>query len=275
MKASGKDFPLDAFESAIQDDPDILGALYTGSLGRGTADPYSELDIELWVTDRAFADAGAILTRLLHRLGTVQFMYDRSQEAPFVTGFVGPDWQRVDLGLHRHGEAGHAASYASARIIKDTDGFLARLIARAPQKTVAATWEQARAAIEEAIDSQIYLGLHNARGAVWSAMGELSYRCAELYALLALLRGYRSFGFRYVEQVLSPAEAVMLEDAWPRRAEREEVRRAARALWVWTRHVWQESERERVLGRSLEISIEETGLLAAVDRIYSPDRRTQ
>jgi hypothetical protein len=201
----------------------------------------------------------------MERLGAVQFLYERGEG--FVTGFVGPDWQRVDLEVHRGIEARQAARYARARVIKDVDGRLARLVAEAPREEAGATWERARVAIEEAIDSQIYLTLHNARGAVWSAMGEISYRCAELYTLLALLRGRQSFGFRSVEQVLSPAERELLREAWPKEAEQEEVHRAGRALWRWTRYVWDEAE--RVLGRSLGIEIDEAGLPAAVERIYS------
>lgn len=264
MVATGNAFALGAFETAVQRDAEVLGVLYTGSLGRGTADRYSDLDIELWVADRAFADAPNVLRRLMGHVGTVQFMYERREA--FTTGFVGPDWQRVDLALHRQTETALAASYAAARIVKDVDGALARIIAQLPQETITASWEQARAVIAGAIDSQIYLSLHNARGAVWSAMGEISYCCSELYTLLALLRGRRSFGFRYVEQLLSPKEKEMLSDAWPREPDREEVRRAARALWRWTRHVWHQGE--LTLGRSLEIRIDDAGLLAAVERIY-------
>jgi hypothetical protein len=266
MVATGNAFALGAFETAVQRDAEVLGVLYTGSLGRGTADRYSDLDIELWVTDRAFADAPNVLRRLMGHLGTVQFMYEREAEAR-ITGFVGPDWQRVDLALHRQTETELTASYATARIVKDVDGSLARSVAQVPQETIAASWEQARAVIAGAIDSQIYLSLHNARGAVWSAMGEISYSCSVLYTLLALLRGRRSFGFRYVEQLLSPKEKEMLCDAWPREPDREEVRRAARALWGWTRHVWHQGE--ITLGRSLELRIDEAELLAAVERIYS------
>ena len=53
--------------------------------------------------------------------------------------------------------------------------------------------------IEGSIDSQVYLALHNARGAVWSAMGEVSSRGIQLYQFLAELRGRRSYGPRYVE----------------------------------------------------------------------------
>src|SRR5437868_15345799 len=47
--------------------------------------------------------------------------------------------------------------------------------------------------IDGVIDSQIYLTLHNARGAVWSAMSEISGACALLYGFLAKLRGRHSY----------------------------------------------------------------------------------
>src|SRR5262249_1938415 len=64
-------------------------------------------------------------------------------------------------------------------------------------------------------------------------------------------------GFRYVEALLSPEEQVLLTAAWPASPTRDEVRRAARALWDWTRHVWREAE--RVLGRPLAIDLDEAG----------------
>ena len=48
----GVDFPLADFELRIMADPDVLGMMYNGSLGRGEADRYSDLDISLWVRTR-------------------------------------------------------------------------------------------------------------------------------------------------------------------------------------------------------------------------------
>jgi hypothetical protein len=68
---------LHPFEATVESDADVLGVLYTGSLGRGTADRYSDLDIECWVTDRAYADAPAVIHQLMSYLGTAHFIYDR------------------------------------------------------------------------------------------------------------------------------------------------------------------------------------------------------
>jgi hypothetical protein len=259
-------FPcLRQFEAAAQADPEVLGVIYTGSLGRGTCDRFSDLDIVVWVADAVAEQASASVRQIMGWLGEVHFAYARGEA--FATGFVGSDWRRVDLYLKRQAELKPDAEYAGARVLKDTDGFLARLVAESPAEAVSVTWEQARFALEDAIDSQIYLALHNARGAAWSAMGEVSYRCTELYTLLAALRGRRTYGLRFVETLLSPEEQAQLTAAWPAAPTRDEVRRAGRALWDWTRHVWREAE--RLLGRSLELTVDEGGLLAAVDRIYT------
>ena len=82
--------------------------------------------------------------------------------------------------------------------------------------------------------------------------------------MLAALRGSRAYNYRYAEQVLSLEEQAGLAQAWPAEPSQQEVRRAARALWAWTRYVWQEVERR--LGRSLLIQVDEAALLSAVDR---------
>ncbi len=257
-------FPLHAFEQAVYADDDVLGVLYTGSLGHGTTDHFSDLDIVAWVRDDALDACSTTLEHILRYLGDVQFFYGSSSAA---TGFVTQDWRRVDLDLKRQTDLLSAPKYVAAHVVKDTDDVLARLVANSPAQPVTTTLEQAERTIQEAIDSQIYLALHNARGAVWSATGEISYRCAELYTFLARLRGRESFGLRYVETQLGAEEQVLLGAAWPAAPMEAEVRRAARALWRWTRHVWQEAE--RVHNRPLAVMIDEAALLAAVDRIYT------
>jgi hypothetical protein len=87
-----------------------------------------------------------------------------------------------------------------------------------------------------------------------------------LQPLLARFRGRRTYGFRYVESLLSPTEQNLLRAAWPTTSTQPEVRRAARALWTWTHHVW--TGVEQTLGRSLEITFDESRLLSAINALY-------
>ncbi len=257
---------LERFEAAILSDPSVLGVLYTGSLGRGTADRFSDLDLEVWLADDAFADLPA-KTRDLHAvLGTIEFFEVR--HPGFTQSNVGPDWRRVDLHVRRRDDTEPRHDFAGARIVKDFDGTLARLVAASVPEDVTPTWEEARATIMGAIGEQIYIAVNNARGATWEAMSSVPPHVAQLYEVIARLRGRRSYGFRYAELLLSPAELRLMRAAWPATPTQAEVRRAARALWTWTGYVWVETE--RVLGRPLEVTIDEAGLLAAVDALYDP-----
>jgi hypothetical protein len=254
-----------AFEEAAANDPDILGLFYNGSQGRGDMDRYSDLDIKIWAEEAALDREGEKIGQILSRLGEVRFFHPLHPRDS-VTALIGPDWQRVDLNLYRASDLKPWIGYAGSRIVKDTDGFLARLVAESPAQPTPSAAEAAADFIAGMADSQIYLALHNARGSVWSAMGEVAYEATELYTFLARLRGRESYGFRYVEQILSPEEQALLSAVWPARSEREEVRRAGRALWDWTRFVWRETE--RVLGQTIDIRLDEAGLLHAVNRIY-------
>jgi hypothetical protein len=90
---------LRQFEAAIQADQRVLGMLYTGSLGRGTADRFSDLDIEVWVTDAAYAEAETTAQEILGYLGAIQLLYSRA--TGYTTAFFGIEWQPIDLALNR------------------------------------------------------------------------------------------------------------------------------------------------------------------------------
>lgn len=257
---------LERFETAVLADPSILGVLYTGSLGRGTANRYSDLDLEVWLSDTAFADLPGKTPQLLTVLGPIKL--SESRDPTFTQANVGPDWRRVDLHLRAREDTEPRHDFAGARVVKDFDGTLARLVAASAPEDVTPTWEEARATIQGAISELIYIAANNARGATWEAAGAVATRLWPLYELLARFRGRRTYGFRYLESLLTPAEQALIRAAYPTSLDRAEVRRAARELWTWARYVW--SEAEQILGRPLDVPIDELDLLAAIDALYEP-----
>ena len=255
---------LEPFEVAALADPTVLGVAYTGSLGRGTAGRYSDLDLEVWLTEDAFADAPAKSQELLGILGTIKWSI--TPEPGYTKGLVGREWRRVDLHVREREDTEPWHEFVGARIVKDFDGAVARQVAASVPEDVAPSREEARAAILDAIGEQFYIADNSARGALMEAAGSVPHELGRLYELLARFRGRRSYGFRYVEELLSPAEQRLLAACWPAALTQAEVRRAARELWQWTRHVWDEVE--RILGRSLDVTVDEMALLAAVDARY-------
>jgi hypothetical protein len=258
---------LKRFEDAVLADPEVLGVLFTGSLGRGTSDDFSDLDIYVWLTDDAYANVVAKTRELLSSLGEIKLFFP--QETWYTKALVGENWQRVDFAVRRRDELHAWPEMLGAQIVKEFDGVLAGVVAAAESEDATLTSAEAREEIVSAMDSQIYLAAHNARGANWSAAGEITYRLPALYEVLARLRGHRSYGFRFVEQLLTSEEQEMLLAAWPTTPTRNEVRRAGRAMWAWTRYVWDEAERQ--LG-PLDLTIDDRELLAAVDALYDGNR---
>jgi hypothetical protein len=246
----------------------VLGVLYTGSLGRGAADRFSDLDLELWVTTPAYDDVETTVRELVSPLGAIQWlMLTDGGESTLTTAFLGPTWQPVDLTVHRPAVESPVPAPSQVYLLKDQNQQLHRFLASAFPQAVEVSWEEARGELEVAIGEWIYLHRKNARGDGWCALGMATESAAALYTLVAALRGVRAHSYRYVAQVLSPQEQAILAQVWPRDCSQQELRRAGRALWNWTRLVWQEAERH--LGRSLLIEVDEASLLTAIDRLYN------
>jgi hypothetical protein len=253
--------PLDEFERAMAADPEVLGMFYFGSLGRGTATRFSDLDIFVWLADDVAPRAHDKLLQLFGLLGPTHWLVIEEGQA-----WLGPEWTQVDI---EHAYREHLQPhyrYAGATVIKDTSGMLAQMAAACTPEQIVETVESAADVIHGAISDQLFLARHNARGSVWSARGNISGWCVQIYELLGRLRGRRTYGFRYAEELLTPDEKALLSAAWPCEPTRQENRRAARALWTWTRHVWREAE--RVIGAPLEVEVDEEAMLAAIDRMY-------
>jgi len=252
---------LDDFERAMEADPEVLGMFYFGSLGRGGATRHSDLDIFVVVPDSITEPYQEKLVSLLQLFGEIRWLL-----IPKGTGFVGPNWTQVDIEFAHREELQPSHRYAGATVIKDSDGFLAAYAASCTPEEIVETPASAGAVIHEAIGDLLYQARNNVRGALWESRGNIVYQCSLVYQLMGRLRGRRTYGFRYVETLLTPDEHTLLAAAWPCDLSREENRRAARALWVWTKCVWREAE--RVIGAPLEVEVDEAGMLAAIDRLY-------
>jgi hypothetical protein len=197
-------------------------------------------------------------------LGELHFVFSLGLNGK---GYAGPDWQSVDMELKGKNDFTETGSYYyRARVIKDTDGFLASVVAASPPPTPELSPESARKLIEEAIHMLGHITMHNARGSAFYAMGNLCEQADNLYGLLARLRGREPYDVRFAERFLRPDELVLLYAAWPSSPEREAIRRAVRGVWEWTRYVW--TEAEQTLGESLGIRLDAEALLAALERPY-------
>ena len=230
----------------------------------GTDTRYSDLDIFVVVPDAIAEPYQEKLIPLLQLFGEIHWL-----DIPNGKGFVGPGWNQVDIEMARLADLERERSdrFAGATVIKDRDGFLAAFVASCEPEPAAETPAGATAVIREALSDLLYATRINARGAIWEAGGNRIYLCWRLYELLGRLRGRRTYGFRYVDQVLTPEEHALMAAIWPRELSLADNRRAALALWGWIKHVWREAE--RALGQPLDLQVDESSLLAALASMYA------
>ncbi len=219
--------PLGDFERAMEADPEVLGMFYFGSLGRGAATRHSDLDIFVVVPDSMTEPYQEKLVPLLQLFGEIHWLW-----IPGGTGYVGPNWTQVDIEFARRSELEPSYRYAGARVIKDADGFLAAYAASCTPEAFVETPASAGAVIYDAIGDLLYQARNNARGSLWESRANMTSQCALVYQLLGRLRGWRTYGFRYVETLLTPDEQALLANVWPGELSQAENRRAARALWA-------------------------------------------
>ncbi|HEU5102478.1 MAG TPA: hypothetical protein VFU22_25820, partial [Roseiflexaceae bacterium] len=215
----------------------------------------------VWVADSVDLTKPDKLVELLTLFGEIHVL-----EAEGSKGFVGPEWTQVDIEFgHRENLEPHYR-YTGARVIKDTDGVLARMAADCLPEQFVETPASAASVMYGAIEDMLYQARNNARGALWEARGSITYQASQVFQLLGRLRGRRTYGNRYAEDLLTPEEQALYWAAWPREPTQAENRRAARAHWEWTKYVWREAE--RAIGAPLEVAVDEAGMLAAIDRMY-------
>jgi hypothetical protein len=140
--------PLDTFERTIQSDPEVLGVLYFGSLGRGTAGRFSDLDVFVWLPDDLAIPARDKLLQLLSLFGENHWLETGDRH---VTGFVGSEWTQVDIEFAQREHVVPSARYAGATVIKDADGVLATMAAACEPERLTETVESAADVIHGAI----------------------------------------------------------------------------------------------------------------------------
>ncbi len=259
-------FPLADFEQRILADSDVLGMLYCGSRGRGEADRLSDLDITIWLRDEALAHPGRI-EHYLGWLGKIYFISSSQNEfGPSCNSYVGPDWQRIELGILGSYHPTPNPYFHRVTVIKDTDSRIASLVSASGPPTAELTREAARQVIEEAIYQTGHITMQNIRGSYHHAMSSLCEYSNSMYTLLARVRGREGYAERFVERFLREDELALLYAAWPASPEREAIRRAVRGLLEWIRYVW--TQAEQILGESLGISLDTAAFLKAIERPY-------
>ena len=162
---------VDRFVAVCREDPRVVAAFLGGSYARGTADPHSDLDLALLVTDEDYDDFVDGRAAFVRRLGEPLFLEDFDLAG--VVFFIFSDGSECELAFGRESDSGHL--YAGpAQVLLDKKGLLTE--APPPSWPAEAPDDQV-----ETLRRLIYWFWHDlshfitamARGLLWWAHGQL------------------------------------------------------------------------------------------------------
>jgi predicted nucleotidyltransferase len=205
---------LNRFVAVCQADERVAAAFLGGSFARGAGDAYSDLDLNVIITDAAYDNFFAGRAAFIRQLGEPVFLEDFEIGGADFVFFTFADGTECEMGLGRESRFAHL-HVGPYQILLDHTGILAG--AHFPPLEVAPA-EQT-----ETLRRMIYWFWHDlshhfmtpmARGQLWSAFGgleDLRRTCVNL-ARLSERFSAEAEGYEKVEQVVPNGRLVPLQE---------------------------------------------------------------
>jgi predicted nucleotidyltransferase len=168
--SSNHDAVVARFVDACTADGRIVAAFLGGSIARGEADEYSDLDLGLIVADDAYEDVLTERADLVRRLGDPLFLEDFGHDG--VAFFILPDGTEGELFFGREGELGEFLE-GPFRGLVDKKGILAGAAFTRPKPDPAAQDEELRRVLYWFWHELSHFIAAFGRGHLWWAAGQL------------------------------------------------------------------------------------------------------
>jgi hypothetical protein len=229
---------VDRFVVACREDDRVVAAFLGGSYARGTADAYSDLDLDLITTKAAHADFFAQRGAFIRRLGDPVFLDEFNDDGFGPTFFILADGVHGELAFGHEGAFRHIHGGPHV-ILLDKTGVLRRV--RFPEERLSST-EQA-----DQLRRLLYWFWHDlyqhvitslARDQVWTAVGsmeEMRRTCVDLARLAVdatkIPEGYEKVEFVVPLERLAPLEPTFCP------LDRDALLRAARSIVDFYRQI--------------------------------------
>jgi predicted nucleotidyltransferase len=194
---------LERVFARFRDDTRAVGLVLSGSLAKGGADFYSDVDLYVMVRDGAFEDVLAERTATAEALGSPLFGFAVDPVAGGSTDHIvlyeGP--VKFDFMYLRESDLGPHPRWDGCVVLKDTDGRLGTVVARSealgpPRPSAEVLWE-----LNQKFWTLSWYAFGKIeRGELWEALDGLhSIRSLALVPLLDWIAERRHEGYRRLE----------------------------------------------------------------------------
>ncbi|MGH3148376.1 MAG: aminoglycoside 6-adenylyltransferase [Rubrobacter sp.] len=205
---------LERAVACFQDDDRVLGLVLGGSLARGGADFYSDVDLYVVVRDESFDAAFAERDAVARAIGSPLFSFtvepvpDGSRD--YIVTYPGPI--KLDLMYHRESEMEPGLKWDGRPVLKDDSGFLATVVSRSAGSRPSRPDPEDLVELEQKFWTWCWYAFGKiSRGELWEALDRLhAIRSLALLPLLDLSAERPHEGYRRLERKLGPEMATRL-----------------------------------------------------------------
>jgi len=253
------DQKLKQFTEKLKKIPEIIAVYYAGSLGGGTMDKYSDLDIDIVVKDKDYKKITKKIKKLSSFFGEIKLYY------PFAA-YVENDYLKVELEPIKKSSLKPDFFLKHVKIIFDREGTLTKLYKKAQRAKIKINHGNTVDTFKTLIDDQIYTARHTARGWKFDAMEEANWHSKELFLLLARLKGYDQWGLRRAEEILSKNELKMFKNTVCTSPKTQNIKKSMKANWKFMKYV--KDQYEKKTNKKIDLKVNEKEILRIVDKIY-------
>jgi predicted nucleotidyltransferase len=202
------------FVDACIGDGRIVAAFLGGSIARGEADEYSDLDLGLIVADSAYDDVLAERANFIRKLGDPLFLEDFGHEG--IAFFILPDGIEGELCFGRDGELGEFLE-GPYRVLVDKKGLLAGAGFAQPKPDAAVQAEELRRVLYWFWHELSHFIAALGRGHLWWAAGQLEALRGHCVNLARIEQNVeiQEEPYEKLDQAISTNELVALQSTFP------------------------------------------------------------
>jgi predicted nucleotidyltransferase len=197
---SGHQDVLDAVVEFFRSYPGVVGGTVAGSVARGVADEFSDLDLGIFFADEAARDA-AWADRWEWALGSWFHRFDADHVRPHFVIYLLEPGVKTDIPLFVAGEPPEPEG-APFEVLWDTTGEVTRWVeaSNAGKQELAPDWDEVVHEEERLWAWTYYCVLHARRGEVYDVASDFGPLRAIVEAWHARLRGQAFFDVRRVHE---------------------------------------------------------------------------
>jgi len=250
----------------------VLGAFYCGSVGTGTYDHYSDIDLALVVADEDQKSFFRKVPKILQQsVGLKSAVNEAGQDAEWCC-LITDEYIGLDLPVFKKSDLIPSHKFADIKILKDHHGLLRRFQRRCAAARCRIDPKKFLNDMQDIMDDQLYLARAVMKGRLVEAMSECTRVGEELFHWLVKVKGikYQPPSLRDADKILTKQELSILLKTRPKGPARSDIRAAAKALWRFTLHVVKEYE--YVTGKKFPPSYNHREFLDLVNDIYEGRR---